>query len=174
MIDLQYVGEQNLNIDSIDVFIFDFDGVLTNNLVHVDGNGLESVSCNRGDGLGFDLLRKIKKSVYILSTEKNGVVSARANKLKVPVIQGVSNKSEVLKKMSIEYKFSLDRAMYIGNDLNDYYAIKICKYSACPADSHKKIKKISTFVLNANGGEGVLRELLEEKLKVNLLDILYR
>ena len=66
------------NIDNIDVFVFDFDGVLTNNMVYLDQNGKESVSCSRGDGLAFDALRKLKKSAYILSTEKNTVVSARA------------------------------------------------------------------------------------------------
>ena len=58
-----------ISLDNIDVFVFDFDGVLTNNLVLIDENGKESVSCSRGDGLAFNVLKKIKKAVYILSTE---------------------------------------------------------------------------------------------------------
>jgi hypothetical protein len=38
------------------------------------------VSCSRGDGLGFDVLRKLNKPSYILSTEKNPVVTARGKK----------------------------------------------------------------------------------------------
>ena len=72
-----------MNIKNIDVFVFDFDGVLTNNMVHLDENGKEFVSCSRGDGLAFDVLRKLKKPAYILSTEKNTVVSARAKKLQI-------------------------------------------------------------------------------------------
>ena len=79
---------QIIHFDDIDAFIFDFDGVLTNNIVHLDQDGKESVSCNRGDGLAFDVLRKLKKSSYILSTENNSVVTARANKLKIPALQG--------------------------------------------------------------------------------------
>ena len=60
-------------LDNIDAFVFDFDGVLTNNLVHLDQDGKESVSCSRSDGLAFDVLRKLNKSSYILSTEKNKV-----------------------------------------------------------------------------------------------------
>ena len=56
--------------------------------------------------------------------------------------------------------------------MNDYNALKLCGYSACPSDSHKKIKQISTFVLDAKGGSGVVRELLEEILKVNFLKIM--
>ena len=75
----------HININMIDAFVFDFDGVLTNNLVYLDHHGDEWVSCNRADGLAFDLLLKLNKPTYILSTEKNPVVTARAKKLKVPV-----------------------------------------------------------------------------------------
>jgi 3-deoxy-D-manno-octulosonate 8-phosphate phosphatase KdsC-like HAD superfamily phosphatase len=43
-----------ITIDDIDLFVFDFDGVLTDNLVHLDQNGIEWVSCNRGLEHGFD------------------------------------------------------------------------------------------------------------------------
>ena len=54
----------------------------------------------------------------------------------------------------------------MGNDLNDYEALKLCGYSACPSDSHKKIKKISTFKLDARGGSGVVRKIFEIILKI--------
>ncbi len=73
-------------IDHIDAFVFDFDGVLTNNFVHIDQSGNEWVSCNRSDGLAFDVLRVLQKPAYILSTEKNLVVTARARKLNIPAI----------------------------------------------------------------------------------------
>ena len=60
----------------------------------------------------------------------------------------------------------------MGNDLNDYEALKLCGYSACPSDSHKKIKKIYTFKLNARGGSGLVRELLEEILRIYFLKVI--
>ena len=85
-----------ISLSDIDLIFFDFDGVLTNNMVHLDENGKEFVSCNRADGIAFDVLRKLKKPAYILSTEKNLVVTARANKLKIPALQGVSDKVDEL------------------------------------------------------------------------------
>jgi 3-deoxy-D-manno-octulosonate 8-phosphate phosphatase (KDO 8-P phosphatase) len=161
--------KKNIRLDDVDALIFDFDGVLTDNRVHLDQNGNEWVSCNRSDGLAFDVLRKFKKHTYIISTEKNKVVAARAKKLKIPVLFGVQDKCEILKKLSLKKKFNLDRTLYVGNDLNDYEALKLCGYSACPSDSHKKIKKISTFKLDAKGGFGVARELLEEILRLDFL-----
>ena len=162
---------KKIKLDDLDALIFDFDGVLTNNKVHLDQNGNEWVSCSRSDGLAFDVLRRFKKHTYIISTEKNKVVAARAKKLKIPVLFGVQNKSDALKKLSKKKLFNLDRALYVGNDLNDYEALKLCGYSACPSDSHKKIKKISTFKLDARGGSGVVRELLEEILKLDFLKV---
>jgi 3-deoxy-D-manno-octulosonate 8-phosphate phosphatase KdsC-like HAD superfamily phosphatase len=51
--------------------------------------------------------------------------------------------------------------------------MKICGYSACPIDSHIKIKELSNIVLNTRGGEGVVRELLEEVLDLDFIKILY-
>ena len=162
-----------ITLENIDAFIFDFDGVLTNNLVFVDQDGKELVSCNRSDGLAFDVLRKLKKPSYILSTEKNPIVSARAKKLKIQAIQGVEDKVEELLSLAKSKGYNLNRVLYVGNDINDFKAMKLCGYSACPSDSHEKIRSIATFILQKKGGNGVIRELLEVKLNIDFIKILY-
>lgn len=164
----------NILIDDLDALVFDFDGVLTNNLVYSDQNGNEMVSCNRSDGLGFNALNKLEKPTYILSSEKNPVVSARGVKLNIPVIQNVSDKYKALQDLAISERYSLQRILYVGNDLNDFNAMKNCGYSACPADSHPRIKEIATFVLHSNGGTGAVREILENLLKIDIMTVLYK
>ena len=164
---------KKINLGNVDAFIFDFDGVLTNNFVQVDEFGNESVSCSRSDGLAFDVLRKLKRPVYILSTEKNPVVEARSNKLKVKLLQGVSNKSKTLKELADMKGYDVNKILYVGNDLNDYYVMKICGYSICPSDSHEKIKEISDVVLKTAGGKGIVRELLEEVINLDFISILF-
>jgi len=163
-----------MTLDDIDAFVFDFDGVLTDNFVYLDQNGVESVSCSRADGLAFDVLRKLKKPTFILSTEKNTVVAMRAKKLKIPAIQGVSDKVKAIKELVDENHFNIKNILYVGNDLNDYAVMQLCGYSACPADSHPKIKHISDMCLSTNGGNGVVRELLEEVLNIDFIKILYQ
>ena len=163
-----------MNIDKIDAFIFDFDGVLTDNFVHTDENGKELVSCSRADGLAFDVLHKLRKPAYILSTEQNPVVTARAKKLKIQVLQGIGNKSQALKNIANEKGYNLQNILYVGNDLNDYFAMQLCGYTACPIDSHKAIKSIATIVLKTKGGKGVVRELLEDILQIDFIKILYK
>ncbi len=162
-----------ISIEKIDAFIFDFDGVMTNNNVYIDQEGREAVVCSRADGLALDVLHKINKPSYIISTETNNIVKTRANKLKIPAIQGVSNKEKAVKDLANKNNFDLNNLVYIGNDLNDFYAMRICGFSICPADSHSKIKDISDIILKTNGGDGVVREILEEVFKLNFIKILY-
>ena len=162
-----------LTLDQLDALVFDFDGVLTNNLVYLNQSKEEWVVCSRADGLAFDVLRKLQKPVYILSTEKNPVVTARAQKLKIPVLQGIDNKMKSLKDLADREQFNLKNILYVGNDINDYHAMQLCGYTACPSDSHKKIKELSNIVLNNRGGDGVVRELLEEVLGLDIVKILY-
>lgn len=162
-----------ISINNIDAFVFDFDGVLTNNIVHLDQNGKEWVSCSRADGLAFDVLRKLGKPAFIISTEKNPVVSARANKLKIHAIQGVQDKVDALISLSQKNNFNLENILYVGNDLNDYRVMELCGYTACPADSHDLIKKISNITLKTNGGNGIAREILENVLGIDIIKIMY-
>ena len=161
------------SIDSIDAFVFDFDGVLTNNLVQIDEHGNESVSCSRADGLAFDVLKRLGKPAYILSTEKNLVVESRARKLNIPVFQGVDNKSEALLGLINSKGYDIENIYYVGNDLNDFHVMQLCGYTACPIDSHPKIKDISGVVLSVVGGNGIVRDLLENILNLDFIKILY-
>ena len=160
-------------LDDIDALVFDFDGVLTNNFVYLNQEGVESVACSRADGLAFDVLRKLNKPAFILSTEKNSVVAMRAKKLKIPAIQGVSDKVEAIKELADKKKYNLKSILYVGNDLNDYLVMQVCGYTACPIDSHPRIKEISKYILNTKGGNGIVRELLEQVLNLDFIEILY-
>ncbi|XOV79311.1 MAG: KdsC family phosphatase [Aestuariibacter sp.] len=156
-----------------EVLFIDFDGVLTDNTVIVNELGQESVRCNRGDGLAFDAIKKLSIPTFIVSTEKNPVVSHRARKLKVNCLQGQSNKADAIASIMSEQGFNPMRACYIGNDINDFNAMRLCGCRVAPADSHQAILGIATIRLATYGGKGVMRELLEQHFNLNLIEILY-
>ena len=43
----------------IKLVVYDFDGVMTDNKVYVDQNGLETVQVNRSDGLAVGLIKAL-------------------------------------------------------------------------------------------------------------------
>lgn len=158
-----------MNIDNIHTIVFDFDGVFTDNKVYVSETGLELVRCDRGDGLAINMLQSACKTedvdMFILSTEANSVVLARAKKLKLECIHGSNNKLAHLKER-LSSRFNNDSealsgVVYLGNDLNDFEVMQAVGYSYAPTDAHEKIKSIATQVLPKKGGEGFVREFVE-------------
>tara|TARA_B100000315_G_C14546007_1_gene573264 strand:- start:205 stop:669 length:465 start_codon:yes stop_codon:yes gene_type:complete len=150
---------------SIKLLVYDFDGVMTDNKVYIDQNGNEMVQVNRADGLGVSEIKKLDIEQIVISTEKNSVVSARAKKLGIPCIQGIGDKKTEIARYCQERKISLDKVAYLGNDINDKEAMEAVGTTFCPADSHESITKISDHVLKTNGGDGVIRELLDLIIK---------
>lgn len=143
-----------------ELIVFDFDGVFTDNRVYVDENGVESVVCNRSDGLAIDFLRDTIPLV-ILSTETNKVVARRADKLRVEVWQCLSDKKQALMDLCNRRNIRPERVVFIGNDINDLSAMKICGYSIAPADAHPRVLAEVDHVLEKRGGDGVIREFCE-------------
>jgi N-acylneuraminate cytidylyltransferase len=88
----------------VELLVFDFDGVMTDDRVWVDQDGHESVAANRRDGLGIAMLRKAGIPMLVLSTEPNPVVAARCRKLELPVLQGLSDKAAALRTLLDERK----------------------------------------------------------------------
>jgi len=109
----------------IDAVVLDCDGTLTDDRVHVDQDGRESVTFHRGDGLAISMLRRAGVDMAILSTETNPVVTARANKLGVPALQGIDAKGPALAQWCAEHGVELARTVYVGNDVNDLPCVAI-------------------------------------------------
>ena len=152
---------------SVHTIVFDFDGVFTNNKVWVDQNGIESVRCDRGDGLGLDLLRIfIKKKnwavkYFILSKEKNPVVSVRAEKIQVPCVQSISSKAEYLENYLDENNLNAEGLVFVANDLNDLAAMRVAGFSVTPSDAHPLILDEADLILSQRGGDGFVRAFIE-------------
>ena len=153
--------KNSVKLSSLSLIVYDFDGVMTDNKVYVDQNGIEMVQVNRGDGLGVSEIKKLGIKQIILSTEKNPVISARAKKLKIDCLQGVNNKKMVLTDYCSQNKIQIENVAFVGNDINDKKAMKVSGYKFCPADAHYSIKELSDFVLNSKGGDGIARELFD-------------
>lgn len=147
------------------LLVFDFDGVFTDNKVYVDENGKEFVCCNRSDGLGISKLHRANLEMFILSTEVNPIVMYRAKKLKLQVKNGIEDKGQFLKDLSLEKNISMEEVIYVGNDENDIEAMKLVGFAICPSDAYPVAKKQSNLILTCSGGNGAIRELCDLLLK---------
>ena len=141
------------------ILFTDFDGCLTDDRVWLNQEGEEFVAANRKDGLAVKRLKNLGIQVVITSTETNKVVLARGNKMGVEVLQGLSDKAVAIEQYLEQNNSSWEDVWYIGNDVNDLGAIRKAKFSICPSDAVKGVKKEVDLKLKTKGGYGVLSEL---------------
>ena len=156
-----------VNIYDLDLIVYDFDGVMTDNRVFVFEDGKEAVLCNRSDGLAVSYIKRSGVAQIILSTEKNPVVAARAKKLGLEVIHGVENKKRTLADFCERCRYALAKVLYIGNDRNDFDVMRTVGFPFCPLNASADIREISKGVIQRNGGDGVIRFLYEHILDFN-------
>jgi YrbI family 3-deoxy-D-manno-octulosonate 8-phosphate phosphatase len=147
--------------ERVGALVMDFDGVLTDNHVTVDQNGVESVVCSRGDGFGLELLRKAGLPLLVISKERNPVVAARCRKLQIPCLQGIDDKLTALQAWASEQGLASRELIFVGNDVNDLECLQWVGCAAAVHDSHPEVLKIAHLVLEHDGGKGAIREMCE-------------
>ncbi|HEY5730720.1 MAG TPA: acylneuraminate cytidylyltransferase [Anaerolineales bacterium] len=151
----------------IELVIFDFDGVFTDNRVWTDQDGKEKVAASRSDSIKFGELREKGIEVMILSSEPNSVVAARAKKMRVEVIHGIGlqDKGRVMREVLEKKDIKAENVVYVGNDVNDLPCFEVAGWSVAVSDAYPEVLQAADFVLSKPGGHGAVRELCELILK---------
>ncbi len=145
----------------VELIVFDFDGVFTDNRVLVMQDGKEGVFCSRVDGLGIEMLNKTGVKLRVISTEQNPIVKARCRKLRLACIQGCKNKLRALEKEMKLLGVSAKETAYVGNDVNDLECLKTVFLPIGVADSRVDILSAVKYITKNKGGKGAVRELCD-------------
>lgn len=148
-------------LSSMRLIAFDFDGVFTDNTIYVTQDGIESVRCWRSDGLGLSRLRSIGVQAFIISTETNPVVSARAKKLKLSCKQGIEDKASAILATCKELNIPPEETMFVGNDINDIPAFQSIGLPVAVADAYPEIYPYVLYRTQKPGGMGAVREICD-------------
>jgi len=153
--------------ETIKMIISDFDGVITDGRVWVNEKGKETVVASRSDSMRIQELHERGIEVMILSSEVNPVVKARATKMGIDAIHGLSlsEKGEVLKRFLAEKNLDASQIIYLGNDFNDLPCFEVAGWAVAVADAYPEVLRAADHVLKTPGGYGALRELCDLILK---------
>jgi 3-deoxy-D-manno-octulosonate 8-phosphate phosphatase (KDO 8-P phosphatase) len=152
----------------IQTFAFDMDGVLTDGKVLVDSENNWLRSMNIRDGYALQLAVRSGFEVVVISGSDSSSVRDRLNRLGVKdVFMDVKDKEDFLKKYVEEKKLLLNELLYMGDDIPDYYCMKIAGIASCPSDAAIEIKEIASYISPYKGGCGCVRDVIEKVLKLN-------
>jgi len=154
-------------LKKIKCFVLDVDGVLTNGSLILIAGGEQARVMNIRDGYAIQHAVKKGYTVLILSGGKSEEVRLRLTNLGVKNIQlGCDDKLTALKDFIRENELKEEAILYMGDDIPDLQAMKICGVAVCPKDGTEEIKRISHYISALNGGEGCVRDVIEQTLKV--------
>lgn len=147
-------------------FCFDVDGVFTDNR-NLLMPGIEPVrTFHTRDAYAVQHAVKEGLRIVIISGGKSDGVRESFGRMGVKEVNlGTVDKVALFERLVSE---GLDPATtaYMGDDIPDMRVMQRVEFPSCPFDAAPEIKALSAFVSPAKGGEGCVRDLLEQVMKV--------
>ena len=154
-------------MNTIDTFIFDVDGVLTDGTVHVSPTGEMLREMHIRDGFAMKAALESGYNVCIISGGSNEGVRIRLRNLGITDIHlATPDKVATFKEYIELYQIKAENVLYMGDDIPDFHVMQLVGLAACPQDAAPEIKAISTYISHINGGKGAVRDVIEQVMKV--------
>ncbi len=150
----------------VQLLLSDVDGVLTDGLVTIDNQGVESKQFHIRDGQGVRLWQHAGGQFGIVTGRSSQVVKLRAAELDIELLrQGVKDKWPVVQEICEQTGIPPQSVCYVGDDLPDLAPISQVGLGVAVADAAEEVRQAADFVTNATGGQGAIREIVELMLK---------
>lgn len=152
----------------VSTFVFDMDGVLTDGSILLDNENNWLRRMDIRDGYALQLAVKGGYRILVISGSSSLPVQERLNRLGIKdVFMNVTDKAGFLKNYMEENKVSTNDLLFMGDDIPDYFCMKMAGIAACPSDAALEIREMASYISNCKGGNGCVRDVIEKVLKLN-------
>lgn len=153
-------------LKNITTFIFDFDGVLSDGKIWVlpDGEQVRATGVKDGYALQYAL-----KKGYRVAIISGGIADSMRLRYKnfpgIEIYLSVHDKTKVFEEYMAKHGITENEILMMGDDIPDYEIMRRCNIKTCPADASQEIKDIVDYISFQNGGQGAVRDVIEQTLK---------
>ena len=156
----------NYDLTKIKALVFDVDGVLSAETIQMNEAGVLMRSLNTKDGYALRLAVTKGFHVAVITGAHEEAIRHRYEGLSIyDVYLGSSVKTDSLQHLIDKYQLSLDEVLYMGDDIPDYKLMQQVGLPCCPADAAPEIRDISLYISHRDGGQGCVRDVIEQVLK---------
>ena len=154
-------------LKEITTFILDVDGVLTNGKILVTSKGKMLREMNTKDGFIIKYALDKGFKIFIISGGTNKGVKERLKDLGIEeIFLGEHKKKDTYDKLIKKYNLKKNEIVYMGDDIPDIPVMKKIGVPCCPNDAVPDVKQISIYISKKNGGQGCVRDIIEQTLRV--------
>ena len=154
-------------LSKVKAFVFDVDGVLSDSKItlHPEEGLMRSMNIKDGYAIQYAIRKGYHLAIITGGNSEN--VKMRFSSLGVKDIYIKSrNKMDDLGDFMDRYGIGAGEILYMGDDLPDYEVMKQVGFPTCPADADSEIKEISVYISEKKGGEGCVRDVIEQVLRL--------
>lgn len=152
----------------VKAFIFDVDGVLSNECIVIDKEGELLRTANTKDGYAIQYAVKKGYPVAIITGGVSDAVEKRYRGLGVEnMYMGSKDKIKDFEDFVSKYNLDTDTIMYMGDDLPDFDVMRRIGVPTCPSNAVEQIKAISSYISDKDGGHGCVRDVVEQVLRAH-------
>lgn len=160
------MGKFKQDLNNIKGFVFDVDGVFTDGKILFTGEGMQIRNMNVKDGYAVHFAVKKKFPIAIITGGTCNSIRIRFTTLGVEDLYISSHdKLADFNHFIKKHGLSPEEILYMGDDLPDYPVMKLVGLPTCPADAAVEIKEISQYISDKKGGEGCVRDIIEQTLR---------
>lgn len=157
--------KQKLN--KITTLMFDVDGVMTDGKVLVMESGEMVRNMNSKDGYAVHLAVQKAYRIVIISGGNNTAVKKALERTGVKdVFINQHDKLACYLEYLKQHNLTDEEVMFMGDDLPDHEIMSRVGVAVCPNDAVQDIKAVCSYVSGKNGGEGCVRDVIEQVLRV--------
>lgn len=146
--------------------LFDVDGVLSCDISPLDESGDPMRTTNVKDGFAIRIAIEAGYYIGVITGGAQKRVKLRHQKLGVVhYYDNVRDKKASLEDFIANTGIPAEEILFMGDDLVDYQVMHSVGIATCPADAVPEIKLISRYVSDRKGGEGCVRDVIEQVLR---------
>ncbi|MDR1919896.1 MAG: HAD-IIIA family hydrolase [Tannerellaceae bacterium] len=154
------------DLTKIKAFLFDVDGVLSNEIIPLHPNGEPMRTVSTKDGYAIQLAVKKGFLLGIITGGYTEAVRLRFSRLGIEhIYMGSSHKITDFEDFMAKTGLSNEEVMYAGDDIPDYEIMSLVGLPVAPADAVPEIKEIAKYISHKKGGEGLARDVIEQTMK---------
>ena len=148
-------------------FIFDVDGVFTDNNILVTEAGELLRTMNVRDGQVVKWALQAGYDICIITGGRSEGVKKRFSDLGVTeYYSGVKEKLPVYQSFLERSNLLSSEICYMGDDIPDIPVLRKVIVSSCPADSVPEVLEICDYISPLKGGAGCVRDIIEKVMKI--------
>jgi len=147
-------------------FVFDVDGVLSLTVQVLAADGETIRTPNIKDGFALMAAVRSGYKICVITGGKTVEVINRCKKVGIrDVYMGSLDKMPGFNDFLLKNNLSASEIVYMGDDLPDYQPMMNAGIPVCPKDAVPEIKAISKYISDRKGGEGCVRDIIEQVMR---------